>query len=199
VAITELNTELAEKIQAATGQNVFLCYQCVKCTSGCPLATYFDLAPNQVMRAAQLGFDDTVLKAKTMWLCASCQTCTTRCPQGIDIARVMDFLAHEAQARGIEPAVPQATLFNKVFLRNVSVLGRAYELGLMAEMNLRTSSWTTWLGLKMPKAQDALLPHPTRPPRNVTRQWRGQCRRLLSRLLAAFHGDRVRSIDARGV
>ena len=52
---TILNTDLAEKIRAETGENVFLCYQCVKCTSGCPLAEYFDLAPNQVMRAAQLA------------------------------------------------------------------------------------------------------------------------------------------------
>jgi heterodisulfide reductase subunit B len=138
MTITELNTDLAERIRSATGENVFLCYQCVKCTSGCPLAEYFDLAPNQVMRAAQLGLDDLALTAKTPWLCASCQTCTTRCPQGIDVAKVMDFLVAEAGQRGIKSKVPEVALFNKVFLRNVNILGRAYELGLMVEMNLRT-------------------------------------------------------------
>ncbi|HET7375856.1 MAG TPA: 4Fe-4S dicluster domain-containing protein, partial [Anaerolineae bacterium] len=92
MAITELKTDLAERIRSETGENVYLCYQCVKCTSGCPLAEYFDLAPNQVMRAAQLGMDERALTAKTPWLCASCQTCTTRCPQGVDVAKVMDFL-----------------------------------------------------------------------------------------------------------
>ena len=101
MTITELKNDLAEKIRAQTGENVYLCYQCVKCTAGCCLAEFFDLAPNQVMRAAQLGLDDTVLHAKTPWLCASCQTCTTRCPQGIDVARVMDFMVMEALARGI--------------------------------------------------------------------------------------------------
>jgi heterodisulfide reductase subunit B len=138
MTITELKTDLAERIQSATGENVFLCYQCIKCTSGCPLAEYFDLAPNQVMRAAQLGMDDLALNAKTPWLCASCQTCTTRCPQGIDVAKVMDFLVAEAGRRGIKSKVPEVALFNKVFLRNANILGRAYELGLMAEMNLRT-------------------------------------------------------------
>jgi heterodisulfide reductase subunit B len=135
---TTLSTQLADRIREATGENVFLCYQCIKCTSGCPLAEHFDLAPNQVLRAAQLGMEDRLFNSRTPWLCASCQTCTTRCPQGIDVARVMDFLVAEALRRGIEPKVPDVALFHKVFLRDVDLLGRAYELGLMAEMNLRT-------------------------------------------------------------
>ncbi len=135
---TELSTALAERIREATGENVYLCYHCVKCTSGCPLMEYFDLAPNQVMRAAQLGFEDMIFGSRTPWICASCETCTTRCPQGIDVARVMDFVVSEAGQRGIEPKVPKAALFHKVFLRDVNVLGRAYELGLIVEMNLRT-------------------------------------------------------------
>jgi len=133
-----LSTQLADRIREATGENVFLCYQCIKCTSGCPLAEYFDLAPNQVLRAAQLGMEERLFDSRTPGLCASCQTCTTRCPQGIDVARVMDFLTAEARRRGIEPKVPDVALFHKVFLRDVNLLGRAYELGLMAEMNLRT-------------------------------------------------------------
>lgn len=144
---TSLSTDLAERIRSATGENVFLCYQCIKCTSGCPLAEYFDLAPNQVLRAAQLGMEERLFDSRTPWLCASCQTCTTRCPQGIDVARVMDFLVAEARRRGIPPKVPEVALFHKVFLRDVDILGRAYELGLMAEMNLRTGHITKDLDL----------------------------------------------------
>ena len=63
--VTQLSTELAEQIQRETGENVFLCYHCVKCTSGCPLVEHFDLAPNQVMRAAQLGMQDLIFDSKT--------------------------------------------------------------------------------------------------------------------------------------
>jgi len=136
--VTEINTDLANRIKEATGENVFLCYQCVKCTSGCPLMDHFDLAPNQIMRAAQFGMEDVIFQSKTPWLCASCQMCTTRCPQGIDIAKVMDFIVSEALKVGIEPKVPEVALFNKVFLRDVDILGRSYELGLMAELNLRS-------------------------------------------------------------
>jgi len=170
MAITELRTDLAEKIRAETGENVFLCYQCVKCTSGCPLAEYFDLAPNQVMRAAQLGQEELALNAKTPWLCAGCQTCTTRCPQGLDVARVMDFLAHEALARGLPARVPEAALFNKVFLRNVNLLGRAYELGLLAELNLRTGQPFKDVGLGLAmirKGKIRLAPEFARLPKRA--------------------------------
>lgn len=135
---TKITTDLADRIRRETGENVYLCYQCVKCTSGCPLTEHFDLAPNQVMRAAQLGMEELIFESRTPWLCASCQTCTTRCPQGIDIARVMDFIVSEAMAEGVKPKVPEVALFNKVFLRDVDILGRSYELGLIVEMGLRT-------------------------------------------------------------
>jgi heterodisulfide reductase subunit B len=132
-----IDTSLAQAVQERTGENVYQCYQCIKCTSGCPLAEYFDLRPNQVMRAVQFGQAD-VLDSRTIWMCAGCETCTTRCPQELDIARVMDALKMIAHERGKEPKVREVALFHKVFLNNVNVWGRAYELGLMAEMNLRT-------------------------------------------------------------
>jgi heterodisulfide reductase subunit B len=161
---------LVGQIQTELGDNVYLCYQCVKCTSGCPLAEYFDLTPNQVMRAIQLGEEDLALNSRTIWLCASCQTCTTRCPQELDIAGIMDFLKQEALERGIEPKVREVALFHKVFLRNVDVLGRAYELGLIAEINLRTGQPFKDLGMGLEmirKRKIKLLPSFTRPPKDV--------------------------------
>ncbi|MBI3913876.1 MAG: 4Fe-4S dicluster domain-containing protein [Chloroflexi bacterium] len=171
--ITELKTDLAEKIRAETGENVFLCYQCAKCSSGCPLGEYFDLAVNQVMRAAQLGLEDMALNAKTPWLCAGCQTCTTRCPQGINVAKVMDFMVKEALARGVKPQVPEVALFNKVFLRNVNILGRAYELGLTLEMNARTGQpfKDVPMGLEMiRKRKINLMPEFARVPKKVEKR-----------------------------
>lgn len=167
---TTVETDLAGVIQQEMGENIYLCYQCVKCTSGCPLAEYFDLEPNQIMRALQLGRDDLALHSRTIWLCASCETCTTRCPQGLDVAGIMDRLKMAAEKRGIAPQVREAALFNKVFLRDVNILGRVYELGLMAEMNLRTGQPFKDLpmGLEMiRKGKLRLLPTYARPPRKV--------------------------------
>jgi heterodisulfide reductase subunit B len=168
-----INSNLAQRIQEELGQNVFLCYQCVKCTSGCPVGKYFDWQPNQIMRAIQLGQEDIALESQTPWLCSSCQTCTTRCPQGLDIARIMDFLTREALDRGIDPPIPEVDNMNKAFLREVRLWGRSYELGLIAELklrNLRTHPITEDLdmGLKMlSKNKFPIFPHFTRLPRNI--------------------------------
>lgn len=135
---TEISTRLAKRIEETAGQNVYLCYQCVKCTSGCPLAEHFDLEPNQVMRLIQLG-DESVLQSKTIWTCASCLTCSTRCPQGLDVAGIMDALRIEARKRGIKPAVPEAPVFNDIFLGTIKLIGRLYEPGLLGLRNLRYS------------------------------------------------------------
>lgn len=166
----QIHPELAERVQAELGQNVYLCYQCVKCSSGCPVAEYMDWQPNQIMRLLQLGQEDLVLKAKTPWLCASCQTCTTRCPQGLDIAGIMDYLTRLALQRGERPPVSEVKIFGEAFLREVRLWGRAYELGLMAEMKLRTHNLTgdLDLGLRMlRKNKMPFLPHPVRPPRRA--------------------------------
>lgn len=170
VSSITIGNDLAQRILEELGENVYLCYQCLKCTSGCPLGEFFDWQPNQIMRALQLGQEDIALQSKTPWLCASCQTCSTRCPQGLDIAAIMEFLTREALERGVKPPISEVKVFNEAFLREVRLWGRAYELGLMAEMKLRTRDLFSDLdlGMKMvTRNKLAFLPNPTRPPRKV--------------------------------
>jgi len=167
---TIIKTDLARRIQEELGQNVYLCYQCVKCTSGCPVAEFFDWQPNQIMRAVQLGQEDIALESQTPWLCASCQTCTTRCPQGLDIASIMDFLTRETKNRGFKLTLPELNTFNEAFMRELKFWHRSYEPGLMVEMTLRNRNPQALLDdagmyLKMmQKGKVGLFPHPTRLP-----------------------------------
>lgn len=129
-----LQTDLAREIKERSGENVFLCYQCKKCTAGCPVAPYFDLTPNQVLRACQFGQTDMVLNSRTIWICAACETCSTRCPQGIDIARIMDVLEIMAQERKVKPKARTVPLFYRAANHTINWFGRMWELGLMAEL-----------------------------------------------------------------
>jgi heterodisulfide reductase subunit B len=169
--ITSINPELARRIQDELGQNVYLCYQCVKCSSGCPVAEFFDWQPNQIMRALQLGQEDIALQSETPWLCASCQTCTTRCPQDLDIAGIMEWLTREALKRGIKPPVTEVKIFNDAFMREVRIWGRAYEPGLMVEMKLRDpGSMFDDIDLytrMLKKMKVSFIPSFGHPPRNV--------------------------------
>jgi len=98
VALKE-NSFLSE-VLAESGENLQACYQCQKCSAGCPVAEAMDLLPNQVLRHIQYGHREKVLGSKTIWICASCYTCSVRCPNDIDIAKIMDTLRHLALRSG---------------------------------------------------------------------------------------------------
>jgi heterodisulfide reductase subunit C len=112
---------LAERLAGLT--SVSACYQCKKCSSGCPLTFAMDFYPDQVIRLALLGQEAQVLGCRTIWVCSSCETCTTRCPNNIDIAGVMDWLKEEAIRQGFPSPQPQVTLFHQSFLDAVRLAG----------------------------------------------------------------------------
>ena len=96
---------LAEQIKAEHGEDVYRCYQCQKCSAGCPMTHAMDYPPSQIMRMIQLGQEDELLASKTIWVCLSCNTCSIRCPNDIDIALVIDSLRERALQKGRTPAV----------------------------------------------------------------------------------------------
>jgi heterodisulfide reductase subunit C len=80
------------KVEELSGQNLLACYQCGKCSAGCPAVSEMDILPNQIIRYAQLGFKDELMQSKSIWICASCFTCNARCPKGINIAEVIEAI-----------------------------------------------------------------------------------------------------------
>jgi len=149
---TEENKQLLRYIEAEAGTSVNLCYQCGKCSAGCPAAFAMDYPPRQVIRLLQLDMMDQALKAGSIWICATCETCTARCPRGVDIASLMDALRRQALKQGIITDKKVAA-FNKGFLNGVKHFGRAYEAGLLLQYNLFTGQLfkDAELGLPMMK------------------------------------------------
>jgi heterodisulfide reductase subunit C2 len=129
---------IADDIAEKTFQDVSLCYQCGKCSAGCPVRYYMDVAPNKVVRLIQLGFYEEALKSETPWLCAGCQTCSTRCPQEFDLAKFMDAVRELAIEKGVEIKRKDILKFHEAFLNQIKRFGRSYEIGLIAEYKLKT-------------------------------------------------------------
>jgi heterodisulfide reductase subunit C len=88
----KIRSSFVGKVEEISGQNLLACYQCGKCSAGCPAVSDMDILPNQIIRYAQLGFKDELLQSKSIWICASCFTCNSRCPKGINIAEVIEAI-----------------------------------------------------------------------------------------------------------
>ena len=129
---------MLDEVEQRSGTPVSACFQCHKCTTGCPIGPEMDLLPSQVMRLVHLGAEAEVLGSQAIWLCASCEACTTRCPMGIDIAAVMDALRIMAIERQVALPDAHGKQFNRSFLGSVRRHGRVFEMGMMAAYKLRT-------------------------------------------------------------
>jgi len=140
---------LIRDLAARAETDVTLCYQCGKCTAGCPVAYAMDYGPRQIVRLLQLGLVEPALKAESIWLCATCETCSTRCPRGVEITELMDTLRREALQRGIKTDRSVAA-FNASFLDMVKLFGRQYEAGLLLSHNFKTFKILKDAGLGLP-------------------------------------------------
>lgn len=118
---------LRKKIEDLSRQKISACFQCEKCTNGCPVTFAMDVVPHRLMRFLQLGLLDEALHSDTIWVCASCETCSTRCPNDIDIAHVMDTLRQLVQREGIKTTQKNAPIFHSAFLSSLRRHGRVHE------------------------------------------------------------------------
>ena len=158
------NEAFLTKIEKTSGQKISSCYQCGKCSAGCPICKDMDLSPNQVIRLLQLGIKDRVLASQTIWLCASCQTCSIRCPQKIDLAKVMDSIRIVCHGEALQvsddwrsilihiwkrvkdsilyilqmDAQSNLKCFNQIFLDSIHYYGRVFEPSLIYNYNINS-------------------------------------------------------------
>ncbi len=128
----------ADLIETLAHTHLADCYQCGKCTAGCPMAAAMDVAPNQLVRLLQLGHAQQAMQSDAIWACVSCQTCSTRCPKSVDCAGIMDGLREFSLQRGAaSPAQHRVVAFQQAFLENIRRNGRLDEIELIAEFKLR--------------------------------------------------------------
>ena len=136
--ILDPDYRLLEQIEAEGPFQAGACFQCRKCTNGCPVAFAMDLYPDEVIRMVILGQRETVLNCQTIWVCAACETCTTRCPNDVKIAELMDCLKEMAVQAGVPSSQPRILTLHETFLNNIKKWGRLHETALLPAYLLKS-------------------------------------------------------------
>jgi len=157
----KIDSNFLEEAKRRSGENLSLCYQCLKCTVGCPTAPYMDIRPNTMIRMIQMGMKDEVLRSHAIWLCVSCETCGTRCPNEIDIGVLMDTLREMTIEEKIPAAEKNIHLLHEAFVQSIRRGGRVHEATMLIDYKLRSRDFLTDLGPGMKlffKGKIPLLP-----------------------------------------
>lgn len=84
------------------------CFQCIRCTSGCPSMKMLEIKPHEIVGLVKLGFIEDVVNSGIIWTCATCLKCKERCPQ--EVAPVDLVLALRNLAVEMEAKVPESYL-----------------------------------------------------------------------------------------
>jgi Fe-S oxidoreductase len=74
-----------EKEALLQKNNLYGCFQCGKCTGGCPVSLKSPLNIRKLMIEVVLRENlGHVLRGEELWDCTTCKTCTLRCPRGLE-------------------------------------------------------------------------------------------------------------------
>ena len=136
--------DLSLKVSHLTGVMVRECYQCGKCTAGCPVAEYMDIRPSVIMRMLQSGGAvqmEELLRSNSIWLCLTCETCYSRCPMELDIPKVIDYLRERSNSEGkVHREAHNIVAFHKAFLNSVERNGRLHEISLILDYKIHSGN-----------------------------------------------------------
>ncbi len=163
------------EVKERSGTDLSACFHCRCCAGGCPFIEAMDYSPHGVIRLAQLGMREEVLKSATIWTCVGCHTCSIACPMAIDMAAVMDALRGIAIESDAAIAEPDVLDFHREVLRSIERYGRTHKLEIMMRYKVKTRDWFTDMdvGLRMlAKRKLDLMPSRVRNTKDLKRMFR---------------------------
>jgi heterodisulfide reductase subunit C len=88
--------------------DLYGCFQCGKCTGGCPISLKSKLNIRRLMLEGILGKNlDRMREKEELWECTTCKTCTLRCPREM---KPMDLIIGMRSELVIEGHIPKTII-----------------------------------------------------------------------------------------
>jgi heterodisulfide reductase subunit D len=142
-----LKTDLARYIREECGENVYVCYQCERCSSGCPTAMAMRYRPAQMMRLAQFGLADRLESDASLWRCLGCDTCTAHCPHNLSVRKLVEVMRQKVIQERYLPEGVESVGEDKDLQRGLRGLGMLSERinthhNVSGEDNAARLAWT---------------------------------------------------------
>ena len=169
------NMGFIREVKERSGTDLSTCFHCRCCAGGCPFMEAMDYSPHGIIRLAQLGMREEVLKSATIWTCVGCHTCSIACPMAIDMAAVMDAMRQIALETDAAIAEPDVLDFHREVLRSIERYGRTHKLEIMMRYKVKTRTWFADMdvGLRMlAKRKLDLMPSRVRNTKDLKRMFR---------------------------
>ncbi len=86
---TQVDHNLMKELKRFGLKDANKCFHCGNCTAICPLSTPENSFPRKLVKYAQMGLKDKILKSPEPWLCYYCGDCSNKCPRGADPGETM--------------------------------------------------------------------------------------------------------------
>ncbi|MBU1170530.1 MAG: 4Fe-4S dicluster domain-containing protein [Proteobacteria bacterium] len=118
-------------------QNLYACYQCRRCASGCTVGEETGITPDYLIRLVTLGDRDAAVDNALVWQCVSCYTCGTRCPNNIQSGRITETLKKMSREEDVIPLNPNIAYFHDAFVQGCTRWGRVNEMEFMGYYELK--------------------------------------------------------------
>ena len=175
-----MENSFIREVEERSGQSLQACYQCLKCSAGCPLAPHMEYRPSSLIRLIQYGERDRVLGSHAIWLCVSCMTCAVRCPNEVDMSTVMDTLREMSQKEGHAlKAEKRVVILHQEFVRSIKLWGRLHEatffMGYMARSLDLFSNMASGITLML-RGKIPILPRVIKGIKDLRRVHQEACR-----------------------
>ncbi|MCK9226914.1 MAG: 4Fe-4S dicluster domain-containing protein [Syntrophorhabdaceae bacterium] len=157
------------EMEEMTGIAVSECYQCFRCTNGCPAARDMDIVPHRIIGYIISGERECVLSSAGLWACLQCAACSIRCPNGIDVARIFTVLRRMSVESGLA-AQTNIHEFDTLMVESIARHGHMYELGTVMRYRLSRrellKSYRMGIGM-IKKRRIGLFPHNVADRNNI--------------------------------